>query len=123
MIEKLDGFPDNVVAIAAHGRVTKADYAATIVPAVEKALTAHERVRVFYELGPGFAGLDGGAMVEDFMVGMRHIRHWERIAVVTDVAWIAHAVSLFGFLMPGAVRVFPTTDAARARAWLLAEAA
>ena len=39
-----------------------------------------------------FAGLDIGAVWEDFMVGMESFTRWERVAVVTDVEWIKHAV-------------------------------
>ena len=51
-----------------------------------------------------FAGIDPGAMWEDFKVGMEHFTHWERVAVVTDVEWIKHTVRFFSFLMPGATQ-------------------
>jgi SpoIIAA-like len=121
MIELLEGFPENVVAIAARRQVTKDDYLTVVVPAVERAFAGHERVRVYYELGAGFAGFDAGAMLEDAKVGMRHLRHWDRVAVVTDVAWIGHAVSLFAFLMPAAVKVFATKDGEQARAWIVSD--
>ncbi|MGP0087900.1 MAG: STAS/SEC14 domain-containing protein [Steroidobacteraceae bacterium] len=62
MIEQLSTFPDNVLAFVGRGQVTRADYDAVLVPAVEKALARH-----------------------DFKVGMERLTRWERIAVVTDV--------------------------------------
>jgi hypothetical protein len=35
---------------------------------------------------------------------MEHVRHWERIALVTNVDWIGAAMKVFSFLMPGDVR-------------------
>lgn len=52
MIERLKGFPDNVVAIACHGEVTKQDYDTVLIPAVEKALKTHDKLRLLYEVGP-----------------------------------------------------------------------
>ena len=109
MIEQLSGFPDNVLAFAGRGRVTRADYADVLTPAVEKALATHQRVRLYYELGPDFVGIDPGAMWEDFKVGVEHLTRWERAAIVTDVDWIREAMRLFSFLMPGAMTSFPTS--------------
>ena len=122
MIEQLSGFPDNVLAFVGRGRVTRSDYTDVLTPAVEKALAKHERVRLYYELGPDFAGIDPGAMWEDFKIGVEHLTHWERAVVVTDVEWIKQAVRLFGFLMPGAMKSFPTSEAVKARAWITAAA-
>ena len=54
MIEQLQGFPENVVAFAGRGQVTKADYVSILVPAVEKAFASHDRLRLYYELGADF---------------------------------------------------------------------
>ena len=120
MIEQLSGFPDNVLAFVGRGRVTRADYAEVLTPAVEKALATHERVRLYYELGPDFAGIDPRAMWEDFKVGVEHLTRWERAAVVTDVEWIRQAMRLFSFLLPGGMKSFPTSEAEQARAWIAA---
>ena len=92
-------------------------------PAVERALKTHDKLRLYYEIDPEFTGIEPGAMWEDFKVGMEHFLRWERIAVVTDVEWIAHSIRAFGFMMPAAVRVFPLNEAAEARAWLVSGAA
>ena len=119
MIEQLQGFPENVIAFAGRGRVTKADYDSILVPAVEKVLAGRERLRLYYEIGADFSGIDADAMLEDFKIGMQHLTRWERVAVVTDVQWIAQAVSLFNFLMPGAMKVFSTKDADQAHSWIV----
>ncbi len=121
MIVQLSDFPGNVVAFVCKGRVTKADYDVVLVPAVRDALVTHEKVRLYYETGADFAGIDPGAAWEDFKVGMEHLSRWERIAVVTDVDWIKHMVHFFSFLLPGTAKVFPLSDAARAREWIVAD--
>ena len=110
MIEALTGFPDNVVAFACRGHVSRKDYDDVLVPVVEQALQAD------------FSGIDPTAVWEDFKVGMEHILRWERVAVVTDVEWIANTMRAFSFLMPAQVRVFASAQAADARDWIIAAA-
>lgn len=121
MIERLlDNFPDNVLAFVCRGLVTKADYDSVLVPAVSKALESQKDVRLYYETAADFAGFEVGAMWEDLKLGMVHLPRWERIAVVTDIEWIKHTVRLFSFLIPGTVRLFPLSEARKARAWIVA---
>lgn len=120
MIEALADFPERVVAFACHGHVTRADYEAILVPAVERALGRHEKLRLYYETGADFSGIDPGAVWEDVKVGVEHLRRWERIAVVTDVEWIRHTMRIFGFLLPGELRLFSTAEREVARTWIKA---
>ncbi len=120
MIELLQGFPDNVVACAAKGQVTKKDYEQALIPDVERALERNAKIRCYYELSPEFAGFDAGAAWEDAKLGIEHLTRWERVAVVTDVEWIRLATSAFRFLMPGQVRVFSAADSAEAKRWITA---
>ncbi|MEZ5830527.1 MAG: STAS/SEC14 domain-containing protein [Dongiaceae bacterium] len=119
MIEKLEGFPSNVVAFACKGQVTQRDYERVLIPAVEQALKQHEKVRIYYQIGADFSGIDPGAMWQDFKVGMGHLLRWERIAVVTEVEWIRHTMNIFSFLVPGEVRTFHSDQAAEARDWIV----
>jgi SpoIIAA-like len=118
MIRILSGFPENVVAVACEGRVTRKDYDDILVPTVTAALQRHEKVRLYYEITPQFSGMEAGAIWEDFRVGMEHLLRWERIAVVTDIAWIRHTVNAFRFLLPGKVRLFAGGEAGAAREWI-----
>lgn len=120
MIEIIEGLPENVVGIVAKERVTKKDYLEVVIPAIEKSLKRNAKVRLYYELGPQFSGIDLGAEWEDFKIGIEHFSRWERAAIVTDVGWIRHAVGAFRFLMPGEMRVFATAEASKAREWIAA---
>jgi len=119
MIEILDGFPDTVVALSATGNVTRRDYDEVLDPAFEAAFRRHDKVRVYYELGPGFVRFEPGAMWEDFKVGVGHWSRWGRVAVVSDIDWIRRAVQAFRFMMPDQAQVFATEDAAAAREWVV----
>jgi hypothetical protein len=119
MIERLPNFPAGVLAFVCKGRVTKADYDTVLVPAVMQALKSQGKVRLYYETAGNFTGIDAGAMWEDFKVGMEHLTRWERVAVVTDVEWIGQTMRFFSFLMPGAMKLFPSSEATQAREWIV----
>ncbi len=74
MIELLKGFPSNVVAIACHGNVSRQDYDDVLIPAVEKALQSHDKVRMLYEVAPDFTGYDAGAAWEDFHIFTENLK-------------------------------------------------
>ena len=118
MLDVLSEFPEPVVAIAARGKVTKADYEKVLVPRVEEMLGRHDKLRLYYELGEEFEGIEAGAVWEDLKIGFEHLSRWERVAVVTDVAWIAQSVRAFGFLFPAEIRIFPQSEVRQAREWI-----
>ncbi|WP_321505363.1 STAS/SEC14 domain-containing protein [Breoghania sp.] len=120
MIEQLQGFPENTVAFACHGRLTRADYEKVLIPAVDEAFSRHRKLRLYYEIDGDLEHVEAGAMWSDFKTGLEHWLGWERIAVVTDIAWIGNTISAFTFLMPGEVRLFSVAERDEAKKWITA---
>ena len=118
MLETLEGFPDNVLALRAHGNVTAEDYREVLVPGVEARLAEHRRMRLLYVLGEEFERFTGGAAWEDAKVGLRHFVDFERVAVVSDEEWVRRMVRGFGFALPGEVRVFDLAGFETAADWI-----
>lgn len=121
MIERLANFPDDVVAVRFSGEASKSDYQEFFIPAVDAALKTHDKVALYYETAPDFTGYSLGGMEEDAVLGFRHYFQFSRIAVVSDVHWIRHAVAAFRLLFPCPVRLFDAKDADSARAWVQVE--
>lgn len=118
MLELIEEMPGNILAIKASGEVTAGDYESIMVPAVEGKLREFDKVRMFYELGTEMSGFTAGAMWQDAKVGMSHLLSFEKIAVVTDHAWIANAVRAFAFMMPCPVKIFSTAERDAAKSWI-----
>ena len=119
MIQALSGFPTMVMAFVCNGQVTRQDYETVLMPAIEHALTYHEKVRLYYQIDPGFSGMELGAMWDDFKVGMEHLFRWDRIAVVTDVEWIRYTFNAFSFVIPCTAKVFHLEETPAAKEWIL----
>ena len=118
MIEVLPDYPDNVLAIAGSNTITGDDYKSVIIPAIDAKVKEHGKIRMLYCLGPDFTGFDAAAMWEDTTTGFKHFTDFEKIAFVSDVDWINHMVSAFGFMIPCPVRVFSGRKLAEASDWI-----
>ena len=117
MIEPIIGLPENVLGFTAKGKVTAEDYENVLIPEIEKRLAKFPKVRFLYYIGDDFESYEAGAMWEDAKVGLGHITSWEKIAIVTDVEWIRVMGKVFGFAIPGIVRIFNNNELKSAIEW------
>ncbi len=119
MIRILSGFPEEVLAISGVGEVTADDFRSVVWPAIETRLKTHKHLSLYYELGPDFTGMSLGAMWEDSKLDIANWNAWRRIAMVSDVPWIAKGMGLIVPLLHHRVRFFSNAEAKAARDWLL----
>ena len=118
MVENIPGLPENVLGFTAKGTVTAHDYESVIIPAVEAQFARQKKVRFLYHLGEEFTGFEVAAMWDDTKLGLKHFSGWEKMAVVSDVAWIRVAIEAFGLALPGRVRAFHDSELADAKRWV-----
>lgn len=116
MIELIEDLPRNVVGISVRGRVTRKECEEILAPAIANSLRWRDTIRLYYELGSRFPGSGW----DDLDLGLANATCCERIAIVTDIAWVRLTVKAIRFLIPGEIRVFSTIEAASARAWITA---
>lgn len=119
MIETIAGLPANVIGFRVVEQITAADYTDVLSPVVDAVIARGEEVRIVLEF-PQWTGMTGGAMWEDMKIGIERFTKWKRIALVTDVDWMRHAVNLFGWMTPGEVKTFATAERDDAIAWAAA---
>lgn len=118
MLEIMQDLPENIVGVTASGMVTKEDYDNVLIPAIEDKIQKYEKIRFLYYLGKEFKDFTREAMLEDAIVGIRHITAFEKIAVVSDEDWVINAVKMFKFLMPCPVKTFSNEELSEAKAWI-----
>jgi hypothetical protein len=115
MLTTMTDVPDGVIGFEVEGELHAADYRDVLLPALERAAEAGD-VR-FVIVIPEWKGMSGGAVWQDLKVGVQHLRAWKRIALVTDVEWMTHLTSVFGWMTPGETKVFTLAERADAIAW------
>lgn len=118
MIKTIPALPENVLGFEVSGIVSAEDYESVIIPAVDAVVAQDQKLRLLYHVTPEFKKYDFGAMWEDAKVGLQHLTSWDRIAVVTDVDWLSSSIRVFGFVVPGQIRVFENAQIAEAKNWL-----
>jgi hypothetical protein len=121
MIEPIQDMPAGAIGFDFTGKISRRDYDEVLIPALQAAFEGKE-VRCLCVLGPDFDGYEAGAVWEDVKTGAKfgvgHLSAWKRTALVTDVDWIRHATTLFGWLAPGELRLFPVEELAHAKTWV-----
>ncbi len=120
MLEQLTDLPDGLIGFTAIGELHSDDYERILIPAVEQQLATGEKLRVVLVF-PTFDGLSAGATWDDLKLGVEHLAHWKRIALVTDVDWMIHLTLLFGWMTPGELKRFPLSEQDEAIAWAAAD--
>jgi hypothetical protein len=119
MMEPLTDLPDGVIGFEIGGKLHAADYKDVLLPAIEGAATdAGIRVVLVFT---DWDGMSGGALWQDLKLGVEHLRLWKKIALVTDIEWMSHMVSAFGWMTPGDFKLFPEAEREAAIAWVAAE--
>ena len=117
MITELTDLPEGVIGFETSGKLQAEDYRDVLLPAVEQAAAGGSGgVRIVIVI-PSFEGLTPEAMWEDLKMGVTNMRVWKRIALVTDVEWMRHMTSMFGWMTPGEVKHFPLAERDAAITW------
>ena len=71
-----------------------------------------------YECGKGAGeGLKLNIPMQPGWGDKEFLRAWERVAIVSDLDWVQHVASLFGWMMPGEFRRFGRERLPDAIAW------
>lgn len=121
VIEEIAGMPDGVDGFRLVGEITKADYDAVLTPWVNEIADSGRDVRAVIVIGDDFTGYETGAAWEDTKLGLRMETHhrtlWKRVALVTETGWVKRLVALFGWMVPGEVRIFGLGEVEDAKEW------
>ncbi len=118
MIESMSDLPDHVLGFKALGRLSGQDCETTIIPSVLVMTMRLKHVRMLYQLAPEFEGFEAKAMLDDAMLGVSRYTAWDRVAVVTDEAWVRVGVRTLHFAMHRQFRLFHVAELSDAKFWL-----
>jgi SpoIIAA-like len=122
MIEEIADMPPKTVGLRVWDEVTAADYTDVLMPAVRRAVGEHGEIRLVFQAGPDFrrftAGMMGADVTKGLTFGVENWSAWKRMAVVTDVDWLRHAMQMMGWMTPGEARLFALDELPQAKEWV-----
>lgn len=106
-----------VLMVHLEGTLRAEDYK-TFVPAVEKEIGRHGKIRMIVEM-THFHGWDAGAAWEDLKFDVKHFRDIERLAFVGERKWEEWMARFCKPFTTAQVRYFPAENESEARAWIV----
>ena len=119
MIEALTDMPEGVSGIRVSGRITGDDIR-SFKPEMDTMLAGDE-LRFVEVIAPDYQGFGKGGLVEDLKQGFgvlfEHHAAFKRIAVVSDMEWVAHTLHALSWMVPGDLRIFGLDDLEAAKEW------
>ncbi|MCB0307820.1 MAG: STAS/SEC14 domain-containing protein [Bdellovibrionales bacterium] len=118
MLETIKDLPKGVVGVRASGQVSKSDYETVMKPLLEEHHRMDQNICFLYHLGPSFQGFTVGAAWDDFYLGMKYLKLFEKCAVVTNVEWVVKGTQLMSHFMPCPVRTYKNEELQNAVSWL-----
>lgn len=120
MVETIPEMPPGTIGVRISARVTGADYRDVLIPALRSAVESGE-VRALFVV-EHYEGFDMGALKEDLeaapSLAFENRDAWKRVAIATDVEWMAKAFDLFRWLIPGEQKIFGLGAIDDAKAWV-----
>jgi stage II sporulation SpoAA-like protein len=124
MITQIPDMPEGSIGFSVSGTITSDEYHLLIEP-VMAAIDQGQPINYLFATEADFGGIDMGALWQDVKaagsIGLKHHAAWRRMAVVSDKEWIRNAVSVFGWISPGELRVFEPSRLEEAKVWVAAE--
>jgi len=121
MLHLIENLPDNVLGVSAEGEITGKDYETVLIPAIEEKLKSHSKIKMLYHLDSNFTGFSMNAMMDDAKIGFKHLKAWDKIAMVSDHHSINALIKFFSHLIPSEVRVFKNAELEEAKKWIIAD--
>ncbi|WP_300549840.1 STAS/SEC14 domain-containing protein [Roseovarius sp.] len=116
--EILDGYAADVLAVSAHGTLTRQDYETVLIPKFEEMVRQEGKVKLLCVFGDDFSGYSAGAAWDDTKFGFLHMREMAGVAVVTDNVWLRLGVKTFAPLISCPVALFHMNELEDAQKWI-----
>jgi len=118
MIEVQQTGEHGILEVRMSPPVTDSDYRQTLIPAIDAAIAAGDRLRLLVVVEAGLSDFTLGAILEDARTGLKHWSGFDRAAIVSDSAALKKTVGAFSVFMPCPVSTFAMSGIDDARRWL-----
>ncbi|HEY5368562.1 MAG TPA: STAS/SEC14 domain-containing protein [Hanamia sp.] len=119
MIEVIPGFPPNVAAFNATGKITGQDYDEIINPLVEKIYKESGKINYLLVINTPLENYNFEAWFKDALLGFVYFTEWRKIAIVSNNRRIKNFTNVFGKFIPGGSKGFLMEELDAAKEWIV----
>jgi len=118
MIRHLNNLPATMVGFVATDEVTKEDFEAVVLPAVQELVDRTGILNYLLVLNTEIKNFTLGAWMKDALLGISHISKWNRVAIVSESEGIKTFTDLFSKVVPGEFRGYDSSELQEAINWV-----
>lgn len=104
-----------VLGVLCSEKITLNDYKKTLIPALNRIIAEHGKVRILFDFSDDFSGYELKAMMEDARYSFKHFKKFEKFAAINSPLWIRPMVSILDSFTKCRSRAFHKS--ARDEAW------
>jgi hypothetical protein len=115
MIRVLPRSERNVIGIEFSGKITREDYTQVLIPTFNSIIAEHGKIRALIDFANDFSGYEWRAIIKDAVFGVKHLRHFEKIAMINAPSWISIFIKIIDKLTKCRSRAFDSSN--RETAW------
>jgi hypothetical protein len=120
MVELLPHFPPHVAAYRASGKVHKDEYEAVVMHRVDEVAAQYGKINFLVRLETDMDNYTLPAFLDYLKVSFEHFTKWNRMAIVSDEAWVRTAYSLLSPLVHGKIISYHLDEYNAAKEWVSA---
>jgi hypothetical protein len=118
MLQFIKDLPPHVIGVHAVGTVDDEDLEKVLTPLIDEFAERKGTINYILILDTNISNFTLGALWKDLVLGLKHYRHWKRIAIVTDQKAVEFFSDAFRFIIPGKSRGFPLDKLDEAVRWV-----
>jgi hypothetical protein len=116
MIQITSDENSNIVYTTSSGTLQGGDYD-RLLPFVEDKIKRHGKIRWYFEM-KDFSGWKPDALLKDLQFDVRHVRDFEKVAMVGEKKWQEWLTGLMKPFISATVKFFLLSDREKAKAWI-----
>lgn len=120
MVELLADFPPHVAAYRASGTVHKDEYEKVVMHRVDEVAAQYGKINFLVRLETDLDNYTLPAFLDYLKVSFEHFSKWNRMAIVSDEAWVRTAYSILSLVVHGKIISYRLDEYEKAKQWVSA---
>ena len=120
MVELLNDFPPHVAAYRASGKVHKEEYEKVVMHRVDEVAEQYGKINFLVRLETDMDNYSFAAFLDYLKVSFEHFTKWNRMAIVSDEAWLRMAYDALSVVVPGKIKGYKLNEYEAAKQWVSA---
>lgn len=118
MVTLIKNLPDRILGLRFSGQIEKNDYENVVIPAFEEQEAKFGKIDCLIVYDSSIKNFTAGALVDDFKTGIKYLKKWNKVAIVSSKQFLEKLAESIFKLIPGECKGFSMEEMEQAKAWV-----